>query len=135
MYIMQQITIIGNICNVPELKKTNSDKEFTNISIAVNEKFTDKNWNKQEETEFFSCTAWGNLASVIVNYAKKWDKIFVQGKIKTRTWDKDDGTKWYKQEVIIQNLELLGKKVADPENNNAKQAKPNQDINVENLPF
>ena len=93
----------------PEAKTVSGDLKVVNFSLATDESYKDKSGNKVEKTEWHRCQAWRGLADVIERYVKKGDLIYVEGKITTRTWDKD-GVKQYATEIVVDQMKMLGGK-------------------------
>jgi len=115
--MLNKVSLIGNCGDNPEIRTTKSGDEVANIRLAVSEKWKDKLSGEQKEyTEWINITVWGNLVQVVKNYVKKGSKIYVEGKYKTRQWEKN-GEKRYSTEVVLQGfggqLILLDSKATD----------------------
>lgn len=106
---LNQLTIAGNLGANPEIISLASGNKTT-FSVATNEHYTDKNGNPKTETEWFSVVCWGNLADITAKYLKKGSSVFVQGKIKTRSYDDQNGQKRYVTEVIASSIQFLDAK-------------------------
>jgi len=106
---MQKFLAIGNLGQDVELRKTQTGKPVANFSIAVTEKFKDKQGQQQENTEWINCVAWSRKAEVLAQYLVKGSKLYIEGKMQTRDWE-DNGVKKYKTEVIISEFQFLGGK-------------------------
>lgn len=93
-----------------ELKYSQSGSAILSISIAVTEAWFDKNSNeKKERTEWVSCTMFGSRAEAVSKFVTKGKQIYVEGRLRTRSWDdKETGKKVYKTEVVVSDLLLLG---------------------------
>jgi len=105
MSSLNQVTLIGNLGKDPEIRRLNNGDAVANFSIATSEKWTDKgSGEKRERTEWHRVVAWGKIAEIIEKYVKKGDKIMVQGKLQTRSWEKD-GHKNYTTEVVLQGFD------------------------------
>ena len=89
---------------------------MANFTLATSEKFKDKDGKVQEQTEWHNVVAWGKIASTINSYVKKGSQIMVEGKIKTRSWKKDNGEKAYSTDINLERLELIGSKPQDKYN-------------------
>ncbi len=106
---VNHVTILGRLGDDPELRKTNNDVSVCNLSVATSETWKDKNDKDQEETEWHRLVFFRKLADIACQYCKKGDQIFVEGKLKTRSWeDRETGKKQYSTEIIVNNLQLLG---------------------------
>ena len=100
---LNKVLIIGNLGQDPEMRFTPNGKAVTSFSVAVNSKFGEK-----ETTEWISVVAWAKLAETC-NQLQKGSHVFVEGRLQTRTWDKD-GVKHYKTEVVANAVHPLGQK-------------------------
>lgn len=107
MASLNRVTLIGHVGSDPELKHTNDNKAVCNFSVATNEKWKDKSGSKQEHTEWHRVTCWNQLAENVVKYLVKGGQVFVEGKIKTRQYEKD-GQKRYSTEVVADKVLFLG---------------------------
>ena len=105
--MLNQAQIIGRLGKDPEVRTTTSGQTVANFTLATSEKYKDRDGVQQEKTEWHSCVAWGKLAEIIGQYPKKGDLLFVQGKIETRSWEKD-GAKQYKTEINVSEMKMLG---------------------------
>ena len=110
--MVNKVILIGHLGKDPECKVLESGQMVANFTIATTEKFKDKNGQVQESTEWHNCQAWGKQAEVIEKYLKKGAKIFVEGKIKTRSYDKD-GEKRYVTEINVKEFSFLDSKPKD----------------------
>lgn len=97
---------IGNVGKPPEVKYTPSGKAVANFSMALSERFKDKEGNWQDRTEWVNIVLWDKLAEICGEYVKKGSKIYIEGRLVTRTYEKDGVKKWV-TEVIGQELILL----------------------------
>ena len=104
---MQKVQVIGNLGKDPDVKTFDSGGKVCNFSVAANEKWKDKDGQTQEHTEWFNVQAWGRTADVAEKYLKKGSQIYIEGKNRTRTYEKDGETK-YITEVVVHYLEMLG---------------------------
>lgn len=102
---------IGRVTRDPETKYLSSGEAVTNLSIACNEKWKNKDGEQQEKVEYINLTFYRRLAEVAGEYIKKGAMIYVEGKLSTRKWqDKETGKDRYTTEIIVDKLELLGGK-------------------------
>jgi len=139
MASLNKCTIIGNLGRDPEIKTIPSGQKVASFSLACSEKYTDKQGQKQEKTEWINCKAWGKLAEIIEKYVKKGSQIYVEGKIETQSFEKD-GVKKYKTEIIVNQMLMLGGKGdSAPSQSQYEQPTetytPNQNIPEDDLPF
>jgi len=104
------VHLIGNVGKEPEIRTTQSGSEVASLSLAVTERFKDKNGQMQEKTEWFNLVAWRKQSEIIKSYVKKGSSLYVQGKLQTQSWDDPNGQKRYKTEILISNFQILGSK-------------------------
>lgn len=105
----QQITIIGNLGNDPEMRFTPAGVPVCSFSIAVNRTWNDANGAKQEKTTWFRVTCWRKLAEIVSQYATKGSQVLVVGEIEDpRIWTDKEGTARSSLEITAQNVRFLG---------------------------
>lgn len=106
---MQKVILIGNLGKDPEVKAFENGGKVANFSIADTERAYKTKDGKEipEHTEWFDCVARGSIANFVESYIKKGHKVYVEGKIKSRSYDKQDGSKAYVKELIVSTLESL----------------------------
>ena len=97
---MCKIILVGNLGRDPEVRLTKDGKAVADFSLAVTER-------KGQNTEWFNIVAWEKLAEVCDEYLKKGSQVYVEGRQKTESWEKD-GEKKYKQTIVIHNMTMLG---------------------------
>lgn len=108
MYL-NKVTLIGNLTRNAELKALPSGVKVANFSIATNRSWKDKDGSKKEEVEYHNLVVFGRTAEVIEQYTHKGDQIYIDGRLQTRTWEKD-GEKKYRTEIIVENFQFGSKK-------------------------
>lgn len=101
--------IVGNVCADPTTKYLPSGDAVTNTSVATNETYKDKAGVKQDRVEFHRIVFFGKLAEIAGEYLKKGSKVFVEGSLRTRQWEKD-GQKHYTTEIVAKEMQLLDRK-------------------------
>jgi len=105
---LNKVQLIGNLTANPEVRETPNGQKVATFSIATNRKWKDAAGVWQEEVEYHNCVAWRGLADVMEQYTQKWKKVYVEGYLKTRTWEDTAGVKRYKTEIVSDNVILLG---------------------------
>ena len=110
---LNKVMLIGNLGNDPEVRSTAGGNRVANFSLATSRAWNDQQGAKQEKTEWHKCVAWNSkgsgLADVIEKYAKKGDRIYVEGRIEYRQWtDAKDGQTRYTTEINVREILLLG---------------------------
>lgn len=120
---LNKVQIIGHVGKPPEMRFTPSGVPVTTFSVACSERWKDANGAMQEKTEWCSVVAWQKLAETCNQYLKKGSAVYIEGKLQTRTWEKD-GQKHYKTEIVASSMLMLdrkpaaagaGREVADPD--------------------
>jgi len=106
---LNRATLIGNIGKDPELRRTPQGTSVCTIRLATTENYKNKRGEWQEITDWHSVVLWDRLAEIASQLLRKSDRIFVEGKIRTRTFDKD-GIKKHFTEIIAQNMIILERK-------------------------
>ena len=106
---LNKVLLMGNLTRDPELRYIPSGQPVTSFSIAVNRVYLSQSGEKKEEVSFIRCVVWGKRAEVCNEYLKKGSPVFVEGRLQSRSWDAQDGTKRSTIEVIAQNVQFLNK--------------------------
>ena len=110
MFSLNRAQLVGNLTRDPELRNIPSGQAVTSFSVATNRRWKDKDGATQDATEFHNVTAWGKLAEIAHQYLKKGNKVYVEGRLQTRTWDGQDGTKRNKTDIVAENMIFLSPK-------------------------
>jgi len=106
---LNKVQLIGNLGKDPEVKYTPQGTPVAKITLATNERFKDKDGNWQDRTEWHNVVLWQRLAEIAGEYLKKGGKVYIEGRLQTRSWDdKTSGQKKYMTEVVASDLILLG---------------------------
>ncbi len=106
---LNRAQIIGNLGTEPELRALASGMAVCRLSVATSESWNDKNTGEaREETEWHRITLWGKLAEIASQYLHKGDKVFIEGKIKTRKWQDQSGQDRYSTEISADQMLMLG---------------------------
>ena len=104
---VNKVILVGHVGKDPELKTTQSGKSVLQFSMATSEKFKDSNGEQKEATEWHRCVMFDKLAGTMSQYIVKGKQIYVEGKLKTSSYEKD-GQKRYSTDVIVFSVQLLG---------------------------
>jgi single-strand DNA-binding protein len=105
---VNKVILIGNLGANPEVRFTQGGSPIANLRIATTEKFTDRNGQKQERTEWHRVVLFGRQAEIAQQYLTKGRPVYIEGRIQTREWQDQQGQKRYTTEVVCQNMQLLG---------------------------
>jgi single-strand DNA-binding protein len=109
MSSVNKVFVLGNVGNEPQVKVFDNGDMKTSFSVAASDQWTDKNGEKKESTEWFNVVCYRQLAKIASDLVKKGSKVFIEGRLKTSSWEKD-GVKHYKTEVETLKLLVLDKK-------------------------
>lgn len=108
---LNKVMLIGNVGMDPEVRYLdNSQTKVARLRLATTERYTDRNGEVRENTEWHTVTCWRKLADFVEKYVKKGSQIYVEGRLQTREWTDNTGAKRYSTEVSADNLQLLGKR-------------------------
>lgn len=105
---LNKVMLIGNLGKDPELKVFEGGNSLARFPIATSESYTNRNGEKVTQTEWHTIVVRRGLAEVADKYLKKGDKVFIEGKIKTRSWEDQSGERKYATEVQADNMTMLG---------------------------
>jgi len=103
-----KVILLGNLTADPETRTTPSGQSVTSFSLAINRTWNDANGQRQEETSFINCTAWGQRGETIAKYVQKGRQLLVSGRLQQRSWDdKDTGKKRSTIDVIVEEFSFI----------------------------
>src|SRR5258708_39186248 len=106
---VNKVILVGNLGKDPEVKYTPQGTPVAKFTLATNERFKDKEGQWQDRTEWHNLTAWARTAEIAGEYLKKGSKVYIEGSLRTHSWDdKQTNQKKYMTEVIVNDLVLLG---------------------------
>ena len=109
--------LIGNVGRDPEVRYLDGNSgnaKVATFTLATTERYRDRNGETRENTEWHNIVAWRGNADVAERFIKKGTQLYIEGRIRTRSWDDQTGNKRYTTEIIVENLQLLGKKSDNP---------------------
>ncbi|HEY0979493.1 MAG TPA: single-stranded DNA-binding protein [Candidatus Paceibacterota bacterium] len=154
MYL-NKVLLYGNLTRDPELKALPSGQQVASFGLATNRTFKNRDGQQQEQTEFHNIVAFGRTAEVMGQYLKKGRPIYVEGRMQTRSWDKD-GVKQYRTEIVVDTFQFGAQgggdgqrggyaaagapaareqETAAPADMGADIQYPDEEINPEDIPF
>jgi len=134
-----KVILIGNVGKDPEIHHLDSGVAVITLPIATTERIKDRNGEWRDMTEWHNVVFWRSLAEFVEKYVRKGSQIFVEGKIRSRSWEDQSGQKKHTTEIVAETLKLLGRR----DNNNSQQngqheVKPVINVagdGVDDLPF
>jgi single-strand DNA-binding protein len=105
---VNKVILLGNVGKDPEIRSTGGGTMVANFTLATSDRQKDPQGNWQDRTEWHNLVAFTRLAEIVRDYVKKGSKLYIEGKIQTRSWDdKESGAKKYRTEIIVNDLSLL----------------------------
>ncbi len=130
---VNRVILVGNLGADPELRYTASGTAVAKFRIATSETYTDKAGAKQERTEWHRITAWGKLAEICGQYLSKGRMVYIEGRIRSDTWEQD-GVKRYSYEIVADTMRMLGGGRGERETE-APFAPPEGGVPEDDIPF
>ena len=130
MGALNKVQIIGNLGRDPEITVLNSGSKIAKFSVGVTESYKDKSGARKSNTEWFNIELWGTLADIADKYLTKGSQVYIEGKLKTETWETQSGEKRSKAVMVGLSLQMLGSK---PKDSSTAPNKPSR--NEDDLPF
>ena len=110
MRSVNKVILIGNLTRDPELKTTTSGQSIATFGLATNRQWMTSGSERRSSAEFHECVAWARLAEICKQHLRKGMLVYVEGYLKTRSWDMEDGTKRFRTEVVLQDMIMLEKR-------------------------
>lgn len=149
---LNKVMLIGNLTKDPEAKTLVNGQSLSSFSLATNRTWKDASGVKKEQVEFHNISVWGKLAEVANQYLKKGKKIYLEGRLQTRSWDDQNGVKKYRTEIVAETFSMLDSRPSggtsyQQNSSPAPQAQQSQEeelpviqaeseeINIEDIPF
>lgn len=134
MSSLNKVQLIGRLGKDPEVRHLDSGMTVSNFSIATSESYTNKQGEKVEQTEWHNIVAWGKLAEIIEKWVTKGMLIYIEGKLKTRKWEKD-GQTHYATEIFADSMQMLSKSEPKEQAQSAQQNSSQPEPEGNDLPF
>ena len=143
---VNKVILVGNLGADPDLRHTPSGDAVCELRLATNENWTDKAGQKQEHTEWHRIVVWGKTAENCAKYLSKGRQVYVEGKLKTRSWDDKEGNKRYTTEIVAQSVQFLaggsdgggsggGSKSSQSSSSKSSNDGYDQSFNDDDIPF
>lgn len=139
---VNKVILIGNLGKDPEVKYLENNVAVAKFPLATSETWKDRTTGeKKEHTEWHNIVLWRGLAEVVEKYLKKGQKVYIEGKLKTRSWEDKDGNKRYTTEIVADNMTMLSPKdggesiVSDSPVAKEPDLAPATDDKTDDLPF
>lgn len=137
---VNKVILVGHLGKDPEVRYLEGGTAVANFTLATSESYKDKNGNKVDQTEWHNVVVWRGLAQVAEKYLKKGQLVYVEGKLRTRSWDDKEGNKRYTTEIVADNMTMLGGKrdggsEGSSQSSDYGSANISQDSAADDLPF
>jgi single-strand DNA-binding protein len=132
--MINKVILVGHLGKDPEVRYLDQNRAVANLTLATNERYTDRNGNKVETTEWHNLEMWDGLAKVAEKYLNKGSLVYVEGKLKTEEWEKD-GVKRYTTRIRVNTMNMLDKAAggnSPSPSNNTTAATPVPEEEIEN---
>lgn len=132
-----KVILMGNLTRDIELRYTPSNQAVANIGLAVNRTWKDKQGQKQEDTTFVDCEAWGNTAEVMAQYLSKGRPVHIEGRLKLDQWQDKDGGNRSKLKVVVESFQFVDSSGGNGKKSESAQTKQQQyaPILEDDIPF
>lgn len=126
MRSINKVIIIGNLTRDPGLKTTQSGQPIAVFGVATNRDWVTRDGQRHSSTEFHEVVAWAKLAEIAQKYLKKGKLVYIEGYLKTRSWEAPDATKRFRTEIVAQDLVMLEKRPKEEGGENADEVVESQ---------
>lgn len=103
---LNKVLLLGNLTRDPESRVIPSGQQVVSFGVATNRIWNDASGAKQQKAEFHNVVAWGKLAQICGQYLKKGQLVYIEGRIETKAWDAQDGTKRNRTEIIAESMQM-----------------------------
>jgi single-strand DNA-binding protein len=134
MVSVNKIIVVGNLGSEPEMRFTPNGRPVTSFSVATNWRYNTAEGERKEETEWFTIVAWGKLAEQCNQFLTKGRLVYVEGRLRSHTWESQDGQRHHRNEIVANRVSFLDKQsiAALPEEKAGESA---DEVEPEELPF
>jgi len=138
---LNKVMIIGNVGKEPEMRFLENGKPVTTFSVATNRVYSSADGERKEETEWFNVVVWNKLAEQCNQFLGKGRLVYVEGRLRTRSWDGQDGQKHYRTELIAEQVTFLDKSGqpldsnAQPTEESGQPGEKSDAVEPDDIPF
>ncbi|MEE4198904.1 MAG: single-stranded DNA-binding protein [Bacteroidales bacterium] len=129
---VNKVILVGNVGKDPDVRHLDSGVSVASFPLATSETYRNKESEKVTNTEWHNIVVWRGLADVVEKYVKKGDPLYIEGKIRSRSYDDKDGNKKYITEIVADNMQMLGSK-QNNDNDSSPAGKPSE-TDIETAP-
>lgn len=106
--MVNKAILVGHLGKDPEVRSTSSGRAVANFTVATNRRYTDRDGQRHEETEWHRIVAWGRQAEIAGQYLRRGRLVYVEGRLQTRQWEDRQGEKRYTTEIVCDQFTMLG---------------------------
>ena len=136
MVSVNKMIVIGNLGSEPEMRFTPNGRPVTSFSVATNWRYTTSEGERKEETEWFTIVAWGRLAEQCNQFLTKGRLVYVEGRLRTHTWEGQDGQRRSRNEIVADRVSFLDRQVGAPlPEEKVEEAGVSSELEPEDVPF
>ncbi|NLE08041.1 MAG: single-stranded DNA-binding protein [Dehalococcoidales bacterium] len=135
MVSVNRIIIIGNLGSEPEMRFTPNGKPVTSFSVATNRRYTTSDGERREETEWFTVVTWGKLAEQCNQYLNKGRLVYVEGRLRSHTWEGQDGQKRSRNEIVADRVSFIDRQATTQYHEDKPADNGMDDIEPDDIPF
>ena len=125
---LNKVMLIGNLGRDPEIRYTQAGSAVANFSLATTDRWTDRQGQRQERTEWHDIVAFDRLADLSQNYLKKGKSVYIEGRLQTRSWEDPQGQKRYRTEVVTTSMQFLDSRPSNEGSNQGYSSEPSQSM-------
>lgn len=141
--MINKVILVGNVGKDPEVRYLDNGTAVASFPLATSENYKDKEGNRQSRTEWHNIVLWRGLAEVAEKYVKKGNPLYIEGKIRSRSYDDKDGVKKYFTEIYADQMQMLGSKPSNgdsapasaPVSEESSSQAPAEPLETDDLPF
>jgi len=135
MASLNKVMIIGNLGSEPEMRFTPNGNPVTSFRVATNRVYTTPEGERKQETEWFAVVAWNKLAEQCNQFLTKGRLVYTEGRLRTRTWEGQDGQKHYRTEIIANRVTFLDRQATTPLSEERIEEAGVEELEPEDIPF
>ncbi len=135
MASLNKVMIIGNLGSEPEMRFTPNGQPVTSFRVATNRVYTTPEGERKEETEWFTVVAWSKLAEQCNQFLTKGRLVYAEGRLRTHTWESQDGQKHYRTEIIANSVTFLDRQATVPLPEGKVEEGGSDELEPEDIPF
>ncbi len=135
MASLNKVMIIGNLGSEPEMRFTPNGRPVTSFRVATNRVYTTAEGERKEETEWFTVVTWGRLAEQCNQFLTKGRLVYAEGRLRTHTWESQDGQKHYRTEIVADRVSFLDRQAVASLPEEKAEEVGTDELEPEDIPF